>query len=122
MLIPVEWIREFVAVPEDAAALAERLTLTGNEIEEIAETPRGPVFHLKLTPNRADMLSIRGAAREVSALYEAPFRELECELRASGPAENEVRVDVEAPDLCPRYVARIIRGVKPGPSPRWMQE
>src|SRR5438552_18571971 len=101
MLIPVEWLQEFVAAPDDAAGLAERLTLTGNEIEEIAETPRGPVFYLKLTPNRADMLSIRGAAREVAALYETPFREPEQELRASGPAEPEGRVDIDAPDLCP---------------------
>src|SRR5438552_6836470 len=115
MLIPVEWLKEFVEVPEDVSALAERLTVTGNEIEEVREGPGGPVLALKLTPNRADMLAIRGAGREVAALYEKPFRDAAVDLKASGSAEPGVRVDVEAPDLGPRYIARVIRGVRSGP-------
>ena len=69
MLIPVEWLRDFVHVEDSPEALAERLTATGNEIEEIRESPDGPVFYLKLTPNRADMLAIRGAAREVAFFF-----------------------------------------------------
>jgi len=121
MLIPVEWLREFVDAPADAPALAERLTLTGNEIEEIRESEGGPVFYLKLTPNRADMTSIRGAAREVAALYDVPFRAPAFGLDASGPEAPDVRVDVERPDLCPRYIARVIRGVRIGPSPDWLR-
>jgi phenylalanyl-tRNA synthetase beta chain len=121
MLIPVEWLRDFVQVPDDAEALAERLTLTGNEIEEIRRSPDGPVLDLKLTPNRADMLSIRGAGREVAALYGTPFQDVSFQLEGSGPEETGVRVEVEAPDLCPRYVGRVIRGVKVGPSPEWLR-
>ncbi len=121
MLIPVEWLKEFVEVPDDPRTLADRLTATGNEIEEIRSSPDGPVFYLKLTPNRADMLAMRGIGREIAALYERPFREISPELRASGPAEPEVRVEVEAPELCPRYAARVVRGVRIGPSPEWMQ-
>ena len=122
MLIPVEWIKEFVDTPQDPAELADRLTLTGNEIEEIRESADGPVYYLKLTPNRADMLAIEGIGREVAALYERPLQPVNVNLQATGPAEPGVRVDVEAPELCPRYIARVIRGVKIGPSPEWMRK
>jgi phenylalanyl-tRNA synthetase beta chain len=122
MLIPIEWLNDFVDAPGDPEALAERLTLTGNEIEEVRASASGPVLELKLTPNRADMLSIQGAAREVAALYEQPFRAPSPKAQAAGPAEPSARVDVEAPDLCPRYVARLIRGVKVGPSPEWLRK
>jgi phenylalanyl-tRNA synthetase beta chain len=120
MLIPIEWLNDFVDVPGDAEALAERLTLTGNEIEEIRKSETGPVLDLKLTPNRADMLSMRGVAREIAALYERDLRSPDLACAASGPAEPAVRVDIEAPDLCPRYIARVIRGVRIGPSPEWI--
>lgn len=122
MLIPVYWLKDFVEISESPEELADKLTLTGNEIEEIRESASGPVYYLKLTPNRADMLSMRGAAREISALYDRPFQAPGAEPSAVGPAADDVRVEVEAPDLCPRYVARIIRGVKIGPSPDWLRE
>ena len=121
MLIPVHWLNEFVQTDASPEELAERLTATGNEIEEIRESENGPVFSLKLTPNRSDMLSMVGIAREVAALYEQPFRAPEMQLPVGGPPEPDVRVEVTAPDLCPRYVGRVIRGVKLGPSPEWLQ-
>ncbi len=125
MLIPIEWLREYVDAPaafEQPEALADRLTTTGNEIEEIRESEGGPVFYLKLTPNRADMLSMTGAAREIAALYERPYQAPATALSALGPIEEAVRVEVDALDLCPRYAARIIRGVKIGPSPEWLRK
>lgn len=121
MLIPVEWLKDYVEVRETDEELADRLTLTGNEIEEIHTDEKGTVLDLKLTPNRADMLSIVGAAREVAALYGREFRGPEFTLEANGPAEPAVSVTLEATDLCPRYVARVIRGVKVGPSPDWLK-
>ncbi|MFN3649647.1 MAG: phenylalanine--tRNA ligase subunit beta [Armatimonadota bacterium] len=121
MLLSVEWIRDFVRVEESPEELAERLTLTGNEIEQIRDSAAGPVLDLKLTPNRADMLSHLGAARELSALYGAELDLPESRLAAAGPAAEDVRVEVEAPDLCPRYAARLIRGVRVGPSPDWLR-
>lgn len=122
MLIPVDWLRDFVEFSESPDELADKLTLTGNEIEEIRESPSGPVFYLKLTPNRADMLAMRGVGREIAALYDRPVKEAPAPLRADGPPAADVRVEVEEPALCPRYVARVIRGVKIGPSPDWLRE
>ena len=91
-------------------------------------TPLGDVIgdvilELELTPNRPDCLGIVGVAREVSAFTGA-------ELRQPGvdyPAGNEkvsslASVVIQDPDLCPRYTASVIRGVKIGPSPKWLAD
>lgn len=76
------------------------------------------VFDLEITPNRPDLNSHIGIAREISALTGNPLKV---------PATNSVRggdsvqVRLEAPDLCPRYTARLVRGVKIGPSPDWLK-
>lgn len=121
MLIPIEWLRDFVELPEPPEALAERLTLAGNEVEDVRDSVLGPVLHLKLTPNRGDLLAVRGVGRETAAVYGLPVRDVAFRLTAGGPPESRVRVEVQAPDLCPRYVARVIRGVRIGPSPDWIR-
>ena len=80
------------------------------------------VIDFEVTPNRPDCLSILGIAREVHALTGNPLRFPNRQVPESGPATAEdVRIDIEAPDDCPRYVGRIVRGVEVGPSPEWLQ-
>jgi len=80
------------------------------------------VFELEVTTNRADCLSILGVAREVAALTGVPLREPMVDLREEGPpTEDFVSIDIEAPQMCGRYVARVVRNVTIGPSPSWMQ-
>ncbi|MDR0672949.1 MAG: phenylalanine--tRNA ligase subunit beta [Zoogloeaceae bacterium] len=79
-------------------------------------------FEIKLTPNRADCLSLTGVAREVAALTGAPFTPAPLTLV---PPEAEIRraIVLDAPQACPRYCGRIIAGVKAGaPTPDWMKE
>ena len=81
------------------------------------------VFDVEVTPNRPDWLSVIGIAREVSALTGNPLRLPEISLAENGGGiESLTGVRVEAPDLCPRYTARVIRGVKIGPSPAWLRQ
>jgi phenylalanyl-tRNA synthetase beta chain len=76
------------------------------------------VLELEITPNRGDCLSILGVAREVAALSGARLRHPRPRPREGGPAAAEaVHLALEAPDLCPRYCARVMRGVRVGPSP-----
>ena len=82
--------------------------------------PGDTVFDIEVTPNRPDWLSVIGLAREISALTGHPLRCPEIALTESGDSLPAVRVD--APDLCPRYSARLIRGVKVGPSPDWLKQ
>jgi phenylalanyl-tRNA synthetase beta chain len=81
------------------------------------------IFELSVTPNRADWLSVVGVAREVAALTGVPVREPSIEYAAGGgPVKGQAKVDIAAPDLCRRYVATVVKGIKLRPSPQWMQE
>lgn len=82
------------------------------------------VLELDLTPNRGDCLSMVGVAREVAALTGAKLRLPEIPAGASDAVsdEEEIRVTVADPDLCPRYTVRLLTDIKIGPSPLWMQQ
>ena len=83
------------------------------------------VLDLEITPNRPDCLSVEGMAREVGAMYKLPVKDacVGVELKEAGaPTADAVTVEIADPELCPRYTARLIRGVKVGPSPDWLAE
>ncbi|TMH62488.1 MAG: phenylalanine--tRNA ligase subunit beta, partial [Betaproteobacteria bacterium] len=80
-----------------------------------------PLLTLKLTPNRADCLSILGIAREVAAITKAPFRPPPID---AVPVQTKARrnVRVEDPVACPRFCGRVIEGIDPkAPTPEWMR-
>ncbi len=82
------------------------------------------VYDLEITPNRPDLNSLIGIAREISALTGNPLKLPEIAKPAgdtSAQSEALVAVRIEDAELCPRYVARVIRGVKIGPSPDWLK-
>ncbi len=97
-----------------------------------AELPLGqPVFEalklkdfqieIGLTPNRPDCLSLFGVAREVAAMCDQPLQLPDPQIEDTGrDIDQQASVTIEDPDLCPRYAARLIKGVKIGPSPDWM--
>ena len=81
------------------------------------------ILEIEITPNRPDALSVVGVAREIAALTGAPFRfprvvATEGEVEASSLAS----VEVQAPDLCPRFCARVITGLTVKPSPPWLAQ
>ncbi|WP_426752039.1 phenylalanine--tRNA ligase subunit beta [Myxococcus sp. Y35] len=81
------------------------------------------VLEVNVTPNRPDALSHLGVAREVSVVTGSALKVPQPKPPESGtPAAEQVKVRVEAPDRCPRYVARVVENVKIGPSPQWMQD
>jgi len=84
------------------------------------------VLDLEITPNRPDCLSMKGFAREVGAMYHVPWHyDPPCDVPGPTNAEDVrdlVSVEIDDPELCPRYTARIIRDVKVGPSPQWLVE
>jgi phenylalanyl-tRNA synthetase beta chain len=80
------------------------------------------VLDIEVTPNRPDCLSLWGIAREVRALTGNQLRPPPTAVAESGaPTSAELRIDVEAPQDCPRYVGRLVRQVRVGPSPPWLQ-
>ncbi|MEE8504307.1 MAG: phenylalanine--tRNA ligase subunit beta [candidate division NC10 bacterium] len=80
------------------------------------------ILEIAITPNRADCLSHYGIAREVAALTGATVRLKAGRLReGKTPVRGVTSVTVEATDLCPQYAARVIQGVRIGPSPFWLR-
>ncbi|RMF45305.1 MAG: phenylalanine--tRNA ligase subunit beta, partial [Deltaproteobacteria bacterium] len=78
-------------------------------------------IEIGLTPNRPDCLSVYGVAREVAALYGVPLKKPEVRVSETGPAATGVTsVSIEEPEHCPRYMARVVKGVRIGPSPAWL--
>ncbi|MFZ5631853.1 MAG: phenylalanine--tRNA ligase subunit beta [Bacillota bacterium] len=81
------------------------------------------ILELDLTPNRGDCLSMVGVAREVAVLLGQTLRMPETSVAETGRGiEGLVRIDIEDPDLCGRYVGRLFRNIRVGPSPGWMQD
>lgn len=80
------------------------------------------ILDLEVTPNRPDCLGMLGVAREVAAITEEPLKLPNLSYQEEGSdVGDEVKVDILAPDLCPRYSASVVRGVTVGPSPSWLQ-
>ncbi len=81
------------------------------------------VFELEITPNRPDCLSLLGIAREIRAETGNPLKPPTADLTESNiNAQDLTSVTIDAPDLCPRYAARVIQGVKVAESPAWLQQ
>jgi phenylalanyl-tRNA synthetase beta chain len=81
------------------------------------------ILDIDLTPNLGRCLSIIGIAREVAALTGQPLKMAEPTMKAEGaPVAGQVEIVIDDPDLCARYSATLIRGVRIGPSPLWMRQ
>jgi phenylalanyl-tRNA synthetase beta chain len=123
MKILYNWLKEFVEVTAPAAELASRLSLAGVAIDSIEDTPAGPVLDAEVTSNRPDCLGHYGMAREVAAIYRLPVKPVNPKLKESAAKVSDAtRVEIEAPDLCGRFTARVLRGVKVQPSPDWLRQ
>jgi len=81
------------------------------------------VLDLTITPNRPDCLSVLGIAREVAALTGQSLHIPEVDYEETAlPVGQQVSVAIAAPDLCPRYCASLVTGIKVAESPRWLQQ
>lgn len=119
MKIPHDWLKEIVDISEPVQKVAEALSMSGTEVSSVSDN----VIEVDILPNRGDCLSVTGVAREVCAALDKKMNPLKTDLKESGEdVLNSASVEVQAPDLCPRYMARVIKGIKVGESPSWMQK
>jgi len=81
------------------------------------------ILEVDLTPNRGDCLSMIGIARETAAVTGSRLNMPDASFNEDGSdnSSNHIKVEIKAPDLCPRYSGRMIVGLSPGPSPFWMR-
>src|ERR1700685_3403578 len=121
MKVVYNWLKEFVDVTASPADLRARLSLAGVAVDSIEETAAGRVLDAEVTANRSDCLGHLGIAREVAAIYRLPLKPLHPKLKESAEkAADATRVEITAPDLCGRFTARVLRGLKVQPSPDWL--
>jgi len=123
MKVLYNWLKEFVDITAPAAELRSRLSMAGVAVDSVDETAAGPVLDAEITINRPDLLGHLGIAREIAALYKLDLKRVQPKLKeAAEQASRAARVEIECSELCARYTARIIRGVKIQPSPDWLRQ
>ena len=95
----------------------------GTPIEEILTFKEDTLFEIDLTPNRGDCLSHLGVARELGINAGGDVKRRAVDVAESeNPTSHEIKIDIADKDACPRYVARVVKGVKVGPSPQWLAD
>jgi phenylalanyl-tRNA synthetase beta chain len=122
MKVLYSWLQDFVAVGAPSEELASRLALSGTNIGGIENGPQGAVIDAEITSNRPDCLSHYGIAREVGAIYKLALKQVSSKpTESTTKASEAIKVEIRSPELCGRFTARLIRGVKIQPSPAWLK-
>ena len=123
MKISLDWLRDYVDIDLSAEDIGEILSNLGFPIESTEKVGSDTMLDVEITSNRGDCLGHIGIARELAAATGKPLKLPEIKLAESdNDAESMVQVKIHEPALCNRYTARVIEGVKVGPSPEWMQK
>ncbi len=122
MIVSWNWLKQYVKLDISVDELTHRLTMAGLNHESTTDVEGDIAIDLEVTSNRPDCLGHIGVAREAAAVLgrEATLPKVKFPTSRPGAADL-TRVEIACPDLCPRYIARVIRGVKIGPSPDWLR-
>lgn len=123
MIVSKNWLSEYVPVDMSVEQLTDRLTMSGLNLEEFEAVGSDVAIDLEVTSNRPDCLGHIGVAREVSVLFGSALQIPAAEpATTSENASGVTTVQLECPDLCHEYHARVIRGIRIGPSPDWLKD
>ncbi len=130
MLVSWNWLNDYVALKMKPAELVDRLMMAGLNHESTEQLGSDFAIDLEVTSNRPDCLGHIGIAREAAVLFDLRLSYSDANLNLRGKSElperiaddirNYTSIDVACPELCPRYTARVIRGVKVGTAPSQM--
>src|SRR3972149_1644296 len=127
MLAPLSWLKDYVDITLTPKELGERLTEVGLGTEKITKVDNDVIFEFEITPNRPDLLSILGIAREIAAIEGKPVRypTFKTKLKPSSHLTSgnffplEIKTD---PKINPRFTGIIIDNITVKESPKWLQE
>ena len=123
MNISYNWLKDLVEFDLSPRELAQALTDVGLAVEGVHEVGADFVLDVDLTSNRSDCLSHLGTAREIAAVTSSKFHVPSSKSGSvGGDISSLTSVAVEDAELCPRYMGRIVRGVRIAPSPDWLRE
>ncbi len=123
MKVIYNWLKDFVDITASPADVASRLALSGTNIGSVENGPHGAVIDAEVGSNRPDCLSHYGIARELSAVYKLPLKPFVTKpAEGATKASEAAKVEIQSPELCGRFTARVIRGAKIQPSPKWLKD
>ena len=125
MVFSYNWLKDYIKKMPEPKRLAELLTMHFAEVEELKKVGRDFILNVDIRPNRAsDCFSYLGIAREIAAIANSKLQIPDSKLKEDQKlkAKNFVSLKVESKQACPRYTARVLEGVRVGPSPSWLKE
>lgn len=127
MILSSEWLSQYIPLPKNIDLVFERLTRIGLEVENIQKSAidtKSPqvIFEINAPPNRSDVSSFIGVARELSVVFNKDIRLPKVLIHESKEnIQKEIKVALKDSKKCPRYMGRFIADVKMGPSPEWLR-
>ena len=123
MKVSLNWLKKYIDTKITAKALVDKLTNAGLEVGAVEQKGNDTVFEIEITSNRPDWLSMIGIAREVAAVTNA--RKIKqpkaLPLKSKIVKNKSFSIEIKDKKGCPRYVGRLIKDVKIGPSPAWIK-
>jgi phenylalanyl-tRNA synthetase beta chain len=123
MIVSWNWLTDYLRLDMSVDALTERLALSGLNLESITDSGGDIAIDLEVTSNRPDCLGHLGVAREIAVLFAKALCIPDPRPVVKGePVESRSAVAVEDETLCPRFTARVVRGVKVAESPWWLRK
>lgn len=123
MKFDLGWMQSYLESPIEAKSLSEALTHCGFLVETRDVAGNTEIWDMEATTNRPDVMCHRGMAREAAVATGVGLKDLQIDLREGDDLSADLAsVEIEAPDLCRRYVGRVLRGARLVESPGWMQE
>ena len=123
MKFTYNWLKDFLDLKLKADRLAQRLTMVGLEVTSLEQRNHDWVYEIEVTPNRPDLLSVAGIAREVAAITNSKLKIK----KSKPPLPKEKRglglsINIEDKGDCPLYSAKVIKGLKVKDSPDWLKQ
>ncbi len=123
MLISYNWLRELTGTKLDPQDVGDRLTNVGLAVDVVEARGDDQVLDVEVASNRPDCLSHVGVARELAVIENSQVSIPQSQVpKTQGKPAEISAVEIRDPDLCPRYAARVVRGVKIAPSPEWLAQ
>ena len=124
MRISYNWLQDYVDVRISPEKLAQVLTMAGLSVDSIEHKGDDSILEVEITSNRPDWLSYIGVAREVAAITGRKLKipPVKSPDNKTSKPQSSITIKVDDKKLCPRYTARVIKGVKVGESPDWLKK
>lgn len=123
MIVSQQWLAQYVSLPDSVDELTDRLTMSGLNLEGVETQGEDLAIDLEVTSNRPDCLGHIGVAREIAVLFDEELTVPTAEVsEAASDCKDAISVRIDCPDLCHEYHARVITGVRIGPSPDWLRD